>query len=674
MAHPWELRQQPWEARLDDDNGGIDEFEIDWDNIEPEFAGEQLFDMIIDLKRSGNITARLACVLAFWSHHAGSVGLVKSLKHKPNDPHLHHFSRKFDSASGDRLCKQNWLDLDVPVFKQFDCSRSTETISVIPPHEILKEELEQCPELSGDLQDRISRRELPPCYFQHPVVQAASEDENVHPAILYVDGVSFQKRDTLIGFWVYFLLSKTHHLCVALRKSRLCRCGCKGYCTFYKIFAFLHWSFLGGSRGEHPTERHDGPWRESDETRKAWAGESLCYKLAVCMLKCDISESCHTFGFPNWKHLFSPCTSCWATAEELFDFAISIMGLKQKNKTFADYTLACDSHELWLTVDKIQYTKIRGSIVPGGRELAIDIHELGLMKYDRLEPWEGLPDIGDFDHISVFPARILFWRPRKEQITHHRLPLFSEETGVTNASFVFDWLHVLSLGVYQFFCMFIIHCLITANVWKVAATNEPERIRLSVMLLERELKHWYTQQDKDITRISHLTPGMFGTCANQKLALQGAETNWFLPFVAFLIDKYEAELPNAALCRKACKSLLRNLELIREHRIVFPDPAVQEFIDETKRHLHMCGLLGIPMRYKHHAYAHLAADIWFFGSPAVSGCWFDEFLNGKVKLSASAAHHAVWTRRVLSDARGSFGLGDKRRGAKRRTSANPSQG
>ena len=98
--------------------------------------------------------------------------------------------------------------------------------------------------------------------------------------------------------------------------------------------------------------------------------------------------------------------------------------------------------------------------------------------------------------------------------------------------------------------MFSIHCLITANVWKVAATTEPERIRLSVILLERELKHWYTQQDKDITLISHLTPGMFGTCANQKLALQGAETNWFLPFVAFLIDKYEAELPNAALCRK----------------------------------------------------------------------------------------------------------------------------
>ena len=75
---------------------------------------------------------------------------------------------------------------------------------------------------------------------------------------------------------------------------------------------------------------------------------------------------------------------------------------------------------------------------------------LGLLKGDRLEPWDGCTDISDFERIADFPARALFWRKSKERMAHHRNPIFSDDIGITpGKSCALDWLHILSLGVFR---------------------------------------------------------------------------------------------------------------------------------------------------------------------------------------------------------------------------------
>jgi hypothetical protein len=50
-----------------------------------------------------------------------------------------------------------------------------------------------------------------------------------------------------------------------IRKGRLCKCGCGGYCTYQRICEVLSWSFRCLALGKLPTSRHDGaPWNPYD--------------------------------------------------------------------------------------------------------------------------------------------------------------------------------------------------------------------------------------------------------------------------------------------------------------------------------------------------------------------------------------------------------------------------
>ena len=65
-------------------------------------------------------------------------------------------------------------------------------------------------------------------YLRHPVVVAESPSERVWPLALCLDGVSFLKRDGLLGLTMYNLCSGERHLLLIVRRSDLCRCGCQG--------------------------------------------------------------------------------------------------------------------------------------------------------------------------------------------------------------------------------------------------------------------------------------------------------------------------------------------------------------------------------------------------------------------------------------------------------------
>jgi len=98
------------------------------------------------------------------------------------------------------------------------------------------------PGLDTDLRQAVADGELPPIYWNHPVVRSAI-NVLVHPVCIFVDGVSFGRQgwDNCIAWWAYFMFSKTRHLIAVLRKSELCSCGCRGWCSIQPIWESIKW-------------------------------------------------------------------------------------------------------------------------------------------------------------------------------------------------------------------------------------------------------------------------------------------------------------------------------------------------------------------------------------------------------------------------------------------------
>ena len=132
----------------------------------------------------------------------------------------------------------------------------------------------------------------------------------------------------------------------------------------------------------------------------------------------------------------------------------------------------------------------------GGRALTKSFPGLGLSQGFRLEPSPELPDVADFDNISQFPARVLFWAPKEESEARHRNPLLLPELGIGLQTFAIDTLHTLNLGVYQKLLAKSWWALISNDAWGVlpemgGRKNIEELAANSIGHLKRALWAYY---------------------------------------------------------------------------------------------------------------------------------------------------------------------------------------
>ena len=137
---------------------------------------------------------------------------------------------------------------------------------VVPPHEQLHAEVEANPQILDDLKKAVEQNDLAPIYFAHPV--AAASGNTAVPLAIYLDGVPFVKNDNVLGVWTVNLISGVRYLSAVCRKSKMCRCGCKYWCSLYAVLRWLCWSLAALADGKHPETRHDGSaFNDSDSRR-----------------------------------------------------------------------------------------------------------------------------------------------------------------------------------------------------------------------------------------------------------------------------------------------------------------------------------------------------------------------------------------------------------------------
>ena len=197
-------------------------------------AGLCLFDFIVGLKLRSKSSATDACTLAYWAAMSGAQGVSKLAK-APGDPGTGHYSEHFDRHAGVKMDDSRMYSVDVPIYQRADAARAVRPLACLPAHLLIEEEFSADPSLLASLPSAVS--DFPPAYASHPVVEKSLPLTAI-PLALYLDGISFSNKDSVLGIFVINMISQRRHLVCNIRKNMLCRCGCGGWCSLRPIFVF----------------------------------------------------------------------------------------------------------------------------------------------------------------------------------------------------------------------------------------------------------------------------------------------------------------------------------------------------------------------------------------------------------------------------------------------------
>ena len=338
-------------------------------------------------------------------------------------------------------------------------------------------------------------------------------------------------------------------------------------------------------------------------------------------------------------------------AEEL-----SPLGCPHKLKSIASYEIACQQCEITRTFtseqlshlcDNLIYERSRDSC--HGRGLARDMPEFNLRRGDRVEATAAIPDVGAIDEM-VGPVTISFWRRVHETSARRRFPLFGHALNLGPENIGIDWLHTFSLGVASTWVSMAVWDLINANVFSLAVARA-DHISMSFSRIAGLLGDWIAKEKKEgrhHTAPQKFQSSMFGTNANRKCGLHGAETNSFVRFLGSVLDVYSDRIANGIEHVDACASLIIIMDIIHDHSRKVPVAQRTRFCKAVQVLLVSFRRIGAPERPKEHLMIDMAGRLGTHGSPALVACWDDESRNFPLKRLCEDAHRSVWHARVLS--------------------------
>lgn len=587
----------PWDNLEDDgdasDDGAFDEHELQ--EILPNAApsgkeGQDAFaEFLTDRYRRGVMSAHDLCLIAYWATCAGAQGFVTKLAKGPGAA-SGHYSRhlrkllEMDEAEGRQMI------LKVPGHSRHEFARVEMDLPCVPPHELLHAEVSDHPELIEKVREEAEAGTLPPMYTEHPVVRRSGF--TVLPLILYIDAVPTTRSESLLGFWVYCLLSDRRHLVLTLRKTRICKCGCRGWCSLWPVFRWLHWSFSAMANARFPDNRPDArEWHEdTDATRSSLAGLSLCFTGAVIAIKGDWAEYAHTLAFPSWASADHPCPWCDCRRDSMGrDTGLSPVSFPFRLTRHQDYIAACTRAEVHVVVRNID---MRRALVASlhydcrrdairGRCLLRPVPELGLHTGDRLEPSPELPDIARLETTTVFPIRLTFWRRDQESLTKHRNPLFDQDLGLTVSCCLVDVLHAMFLGVVKHFSGELFWSMLLAECWAPGLRTLDEKVHRTVGIVSAELSAFYDKWRVEhpgyaLTPVQDFSVGMAGTQSKRKLRLKASEGKGFFFYLLSALRRRSRAMPRGALWLQAAEALDSVIDMMRCRPLVLEASVAQD--------------------------------------------------------------------------------------------------
>ena len=96
-------------------------------------------------------------------------------------------------------------NLEIVGHRKYDLSRTAHVLPVVPPHEALDDEVASNPAILQQLQASTLADEWPSSFGHRS--DAAAEVEPLLPCALYLDGLPYTKGDSILGVWVFNLVT-----------------------------------------------------------------------------------------------------------------------------------------------------------------------------------------------------------------------------------------------------------------------------------------------------------------------------------------------------------------------------------------------------------------------------------------------------------------------------------
>ena len=564
-----------------EDSGASSDEGPHWNSDEDlnEAPGDALGAYLLELKYKSVLSAKQCCVLAWWAVKGGATGdITEKLAFRPTAP-SGHYNRKFKSATGAHAHDHRNYVFSTPGYVKTSATRESINLTICPPHESLSEEVDHDPDILSKASDRQRKHLFPPRYDSHPVVTGAPENTIVVPYALYLDGLPYNKVDSLLAIYAYTTISERRHLVASIRKKDICKCGCHGYCTLFQVFSVLRWSMSAAASGQFPSCRHNGEvFSSTDSVRSRRSGEDMKCRFALMYLKGDWAEYCTTLGLTSWSANHHCCPWCQTSQETFFDTAgFSFNSFPHALKSDDTYEAACAVCEIRCAfVSQADLDSVRAELffdplgqTHQGRALGKRFPHLGLKIGDRVEPCAELPDVAMLDSLRA-PCTVLFWRPANEVGVKRRCPLFNPSIGIGIQSLVCDVMHCMYLGNLQRWVSFVWWKLCLGNAWQVPASGEKEMVHLSIGLLRAEYHRWikryrknHPEEAKSITEVPNISRKILGEQGKYELKTKAMMTRSLVPFSIYLLNKFPRVIEHQSAIRAAGESLERLIVLCR---------------------------------------------------------------------------------------------------------------
>ena len=621
--------------------------------------GQRLVSQLLTLHLQNKLSASDCCTAMWWASQAGVVEAKAYAL--PPESSSGHCSRKLKSAMG--FGKSSDLyELEVPGHNKHELSRGPQKVWALPAHEQLAADLASDGTCLGQIQELRRSGDLPPAYWDHPVVKQHA-GQPVWPVALYIDAVPFSQNDSVLGFWLVCLVTGRRYCWGLLRKSVVCSCGCRGWDSFYVFWHSGHWSLAALDRACFPGARHDGTeWRPTDSKRQGLAGTSIPMPCACLYIKGDWGEFAGSLGLPPWNDSLRPCYLCNVSGPAMFTAAGNTeASLRWQANAEGDYDCACDRCSRVVRIpdgrtrdaigQRLEYDKRQhGS---HGRSLTQSLDELKLHDGDRLEPSAGLTDVGELENLAP-PASVVFWRPSSESMSRHRNPIFSTELGLDPARcLTVDILHAMHLGVLKVWAKTTLWAVLLSGIYGQRGTAEEQMI-VALMALRSALMAWYKTRHQEypnerLTRLNDLTPKMVGAPAAQCLKTKGAETYGLMKFLLSLLRMYTFRIgPDWQRLLQAGEALDDIIGTWQHRRDSWTIPEAErtKCMDLYVKHVALMAPFACYTP-KHHIVLHLLFNVKRQGNPMVYATWLDESLNKLLKASCKNASATTFYPVVL---------------------------
>ena len=259
----------PWER---DSTGSSGSVSVEDDPNSSAYAASRFLEELLDLYHANAIvTAESVCVLSFWVARDFPESSIKRYGKKPGSG---HYQRHLDPLIGMNGDKEKTYQLEIVGNRRRDLARTKFYLPVRPIHECIKCELDEDSSLLVKLDEKVSSMTLPPIYYDNPVViaaEAAGEPPPI-PIALYMDGYPYSQTDSCVGITILNLVTGRRHPIALVRKKLGCKCGCRGWFSFFPIMLWIRDCFRVRANGRMPSGRFDGQdWLESDKWRMSLA-------------------------------------------------------------------------------------------------------------------------------------------------------------------------------------------------------------------------------------------------------------------------------------------------------------------------------------------------------------------------------------------------------------------